>query len=79
MKTYTNSEKDVMMEKVKSLAEEITGKTWRNDGGCVASEDDMMSINVYDYMNEFTEMNELENLKEYVLDIINEERMENHE
>ena len=73
MATYTNTQKDIMMDKVLNLAEDITGKRWRHDGGNITSEDYTMTINIYDYMDEFTEEEELEYLKEYVKSLIDEQ------
>lgn len=71
--TYTNTQKDEMMNKVIDAAEELTGKRWRSSGAYATSDDDMMAINIHDYMDEFTQEVEDGTLTEYVKRLIDEQ------
>lgn len=72
--SYTYNEKENMMSKVLDIAEVLTGKGWHEDGGYIADNDNMMVINIYDYMDDFTSKEENGDLIEYVQRLINEEK-----
>lgn len=73
MTAYTNKQKDEMMNKVMTIAEEITGQTWRRDGGDITNDECTMAINIYDYMDDYCENEELDNLVACVRRLIEEQ------
>lgn len=72
--SYTYAEKEAMLNQILNIAEDLTGKGWHPDGGYIADNDNMLVINVYDYMDKFTSKEENGDLIEYVQRLINEEK-----
>lgn len=72
--SYTYNKKQNMMSKVLDIAEVLTGNGWHEDGGYIADDDNMLVINIYDYMDDFTSKEENGDLIEYVQRLINEEK-----
>lgn len=73
---YTNAQKDTMHEEVKNIAIELTCQFWRGDGAYIVSDDGQMIINIWDYMEEFAEFKRLDGLREYVRQLIEEQKEE---
>lgn len=69
-----NAKKEEMLEKVKKNAEEITGQLWRKEGGCIISEDNEISINVYDHIGCYRVLERENSIRNYVSCLIQEEK-----
>ena len=73
---YTNAQKDAMLEEVKNIAIELIGQFWHGDGAYIVSDDGQLIINVWDYMDDFMEFKRVEGLREYVRQLIEEQKEE---
>ena len=73
--TYTNTQKDEMQGKVLAIAEALTNENWYIEGQYVVNESNTKTINVTEYMDDFTSFEELgeEHFSKYVKELIEEQ------